>query len=134
MLPIQMAPTRYTCTCSIKSSHSIARFVLNIFSVNLTNVFQDALLLALNNTITNTPVVGIQLHRRWYYRKAALIDSLRSTEMVRLSLDDTFMIFDQKSSSVNASLNSIYTTLFIIFLLVVSNNLAPNFYLYDVYI
>ena len=79
--------------------------------------------MALNNTIATTPVIGIKLNDEWYIRDKSLIESLRSSERAIYAVDDpgfhTLMIFDQKKISVETSLNSIYTTLFIIFLLVV---------------
>lgn len=79
---------------------------------------------ALQQTLDQTNVIGIDLNNIWYFRDSSKLSYLRSSERNEYYSNSgpisTYMIFDEKSSSVSNSLYSIYTTLFVIFLLLVS--------------
>ncbi|RYY84825.1 hypothetical protein EON63_08515 [archaeon] len=69
-------------------------------------------------------VIAIKFNDDFYYRNDDKMDGLRPVEKLQYELDEggfyTFMVFDQKHYCVQGSLFSIYTTSFIIFLLLVS--------------
>jgi len=86
---------------------------------------QDALYMVLTTTENQTPVLGIQLNNWWYMQNVDRINALRDVELAAYVANgdgfQTLMIFDQKAASIESSLYSIYTTLFVIVLLVVSS-------------
>lgn len=106
-------------------SQSLAvQLVQQMALLNHTNqqLYEQGLQMVLDTTIAQTSVIGIKLNNHWFMRDIDRIDSLRNVELsIYLATDpgfQTYMIFDQQRSSINSSLFSIYTTLFIIFLLV----------------
>jgi hypothetical protein len=79
----------------------------------------------LDTTIRELPVIGVKLNGYWYH-KTEKINELRDEEMVSFEsistdgLVSTLVIFDQYNLSVQSALYSIYTTIFIVGLLIVS--------------
>ena len=94
-------------------------------------VIQTSFDVAVNTAIQNTPIIFIQFNddAPYYFNEARLSELRRNVETVTYIATDngflTSVIFDQYSSSQTASSYSIYTTLFIIVLLLVSVLITP---------
>ena len=87
-------------------------------------VLQTGLDLAIKTVKDRLPVIGIAFNDNYLYRDSSRISELRTVERAQFELEDdgltTLMVFDQRFIAVQDALFSIYTTSFIIVLLVVS--------------
>lgn len=85
---------------------------------------QTGLDLALQTVMTELPAISIDLNGQIFYEDSSRYDELRASEKTIYELSDngftTRIAYDQKDVSVQNALFSIYTTSFIIVLLVVS--------------
>eukprot|EP01031_Cornospumella_fuschlensis_P027048 gene27048-32682_t len=83
--------------------------------------YGDGFNLALNVVHEQLDVIAIKFNDDFFFRDGNKMDNLRPVEMLQYELDEggfyTYMAFDQKNYSVQGALFSIYTTSFIIFLL-----------------
>lgn len=89
-------------------------------------LIQAGLQLTLDNVEANTPVLSIQINGNYLLNYQERIDELRKVEMAYYSSEyqnvQTSMIFDNLVKSQEEARFSMYTTLFITFLLVVSTD------------
>lgn len=96
-----------------------------ILSHNI-HLIQAGLQLTLDNVEANTPVLSIQINGNYLLNYQERIDELRKVEMAYYSSEyqnvQTSMIFDNLVKSQEEARFSMYTTLFITFLLVVSTD------------
>ena len=90
------------------------------------HLIQAGLQLTLDNVEANTPVLSIQINGNYLLNYQERIDELRKVEMAYYSSEyqnvQTSMIFDNLVKSQEEARFSMYTTLFITFLLVVSTH------------
>lgn len=99
------------------------QLVHNMSILNQTDpaTYEDGLLLAISTVKSQLPVLSIVLNGNTYFRDSSALDRLRDEEVVEYyfsgSGTSTNIIYDQKSESINSALFSIYTTSFIIVLL-----------------
>jgi hypothetical protein len=78
---------------------------------------------AIANVKSNTPVLTIKINEDYVLQDTSRLDELRTIEKSYYRSSDgdfsTWMIFDEKSRTEEQALYSIYTTVFVTFLLVV---------------
>jgi hypothetical protein len=92
---------------------------------------QAGLQLTLDSVETNTPALSVQINGNYLLNYQDRINELRKVEMAYYSSEydnvQTSMIFDNLSRSQAEARFSMYTTLFITFLLVVSTEFIFDF-------
>eukprot|EP01035_Chromulina_nebulosa_P020916 gene20916-27110_t len=112
-----------TITDNDLSLQLASELVFHIGALNQSNpsLYENAFDLTLENTISNTPVIGILLNDNWYYKRQDLFDKLRNEEKAVFEYSNSGyyskLEYNQRHLSVKTAQYSICTTIFIIFLL-----------------